>query len=65
MTLLEALTQRWLIVALAIAGAALVMAADRLGGGDTLRSQQMTRLGYGLTMASIALFIVAGFLSDQ
>lgn len=70
MELLSLLTQRWLVVALAVLGATLVMAASLVAGGRSGQSPPaiarfLTRLGYGLTFASIALFIVAGFSSGR
>jgi hypothetical protein len=59
------LTQRPLIVALAIGGAVLVMAAGHFSDRNPLRAAHLSKAGYAVTFASIALFIVAGFLSGR
>lgn len=71
MDLVSIVTQRWLVVGLAILGAILVMAASGLasrrdpGHPPPAGARLLSNLGYGLTFASIALFIVAGFLSGR
>lgn len=79
--MIDALTyisQRSIVVALAIIGALFVTAGSLLAKRSTrdrqpasipensrrALSQSLTVLGYVLTMTSIALFIVAGFVSD-
>lgn len=67
--LLPLLITRPVIVGLAVLGAALVMAAGLLKGkgGQPLGGPALfiNRLGYALTFVSVALFIVAGFLSGR
>lgn len=66
---LGALSQRPVIITLAIVGALLVTAASMLpqpkDGSTSALSRVLTRAGYGITGASIVLFIAAGFLSNQ
>ncbi|NKC12425.1 MAG: hypothetical protein GKR94_09540 [Gammaproteobacteria bacterium] len=61
----EFLLQRQLIIALAIGGALIVLTASYLmkREGRAVRQAAMwvERVGYGLTAASVALFIIAGF----
>jgi quinol-cytochrome oxidoreductase complex cytochrome b subunit len=67
--LLSLATSRPVIVALAILGALMVTAASILGrkqeGAPGPSTVLINRVGYALTFASIALFIVAGFLSGR
>lgn len=65
---MEVLTDRTIIIALAMVGACLATA------GSALRSRSrrtarwahlMVWAGYLVTVASVALFITAGFLSDR
>lgn len=67
--LLTVLTQKAVIVGLAIAGAALVMASELFGGTKAAapdrRAMALSKVGYGVTFVSIALFIVAGFISGR
>lgn len=69
MDLLAFLTQRPVIVGLAILGALMVMAASLFGGRDAAnpdrRALLLSKTGYAVTFASIALFIVAGFMSGR
>lgn len=69
MDVLAFFTQRPVIVGLAIAGAVMVMASGLLGGRDPSspdrRAMLLSKAGYAVTFASIALFIVAGFLSGR
>jgi len=69
MDLVSFLTQRSVIVALALAGATLVMLASMRRDGRTATPPGMSRLlvvtGYVMTGVSIILFIVAGFLSGR
>ena len=70
------ISQRPVVIALAIFGAALVTAGSltagsaRPGGGaesyptQKPLSRYLTRSGYAITVTSIVLFIVAGFVSD-
>jgi len=64
-----AMATRPIIIALAIAGALLVITASLMKGSGTEaptgRLALISRLGYALTFISITLFIVAGFLSDR
>ncbi len=78
-TLIDALiliSQRPVVITLALVGAALVTAgsltarANRPGGKISDRDRQtplsrtLTSSGYAITGASILLFIIAGFVSD-
>ena len=69
MELLIVLTQRPVIVGLAITGAMLVMASGLIGGKDATTSDRratvLSKTGYAVTFISIGLFIVAGFLSGR
>lgn len=71
------ISQRPVVIALAIVGALLVTAGSLITkprppgtpepDEEDLRgtfAQRLTTAGYVVTMASIALFIVAGFVSD-
>lgn len=76
---LIAISQREIVIALAIIGALLVTAGSLVAkprgrnkpvpspasedGQDTL-ARRLTRVGYAVTMVSVALFIIAGFVSD-
>lgn len=65
------LSQKWVVVTLALIGAVMVTAASLLAPRGTpvpsgrAVSSLLSRIGYGLTFASIVLFIVAGFLSGR
>lgn len=67
---LTLLSQRWVIVLLAIVGA-LMVTADGLMTGNTAGKAQpahitaLSRAGYAATAISILLFIVAGFMSGR
>jgi Na+-driven multidrug efflux pump len=67
--LLDALTDRTTIVALAILGAIIAMAGGMLGRKRTGHAEKLARLtlwaGYAISLASVALFIIAGFLSNR
>ena len=68
--LLSLLSQRWIVVTLAVIGALMVTAAglmtgNRAGEPQPWHIRALSRSGYGLTFASILLFIVAGFLSGR
>lgn len=69
MDLLAFFIQRPVIVGLAIAGAMMVMASGLFGGRGRAqpdrRAMLLSKAGYAVTFASIALFIVAGFLSGR
>jgi len=72
------ISQRHIVIALAIVGALLVTAGslvskprsrnapepDRRDDEQSVLARRLTTVGYVVTMASIALFIVAGFVSD-
>lgn len=71
------ISQRHIVIALAIVGALLVTAGSlmsRPGGKgapepdeddpQTVLARSLTTFGYVVTMTSVALFIVAGFVSD-
>ena len=56
------LLNREVVIVLAIAGAVLATAASSLEGRiGARRAMLVNRAGYGLTFASIAIFIVVGF----
>ncbi len=68
--MLAALAQRPIVAALAITGALLVSAGALVARPDRKEprraaAQYLTMAGYALTMASIFLFIAAGFLSGR
>jgi hypothetical protein len=69
MKLLDALTDRTTIVALAILGAIIAMAGGMLGRKRANHAGKLARLtlwaGYAISFTSIALFIIAGFLSNR
>ncbi len=69
MDLLALVTQRPVIVGLAIVGAMMVMASGLIGGRDSANPSRgamlLSKAGYAVTFASIVLFIVAGFLSGR
>lgn len=69
MDVVEALTQRSVIIGLAIVGAILVMGSGLLNGApetpQAKRSRLLSQTGYAVTFLSIALFIVAGFISGR
>ena len=60
---------RFLVFPLAVLGAALVLGASVLQwkrpGEDTRATVMLTRIGYGLTLVSMALFIYVGFLAER
>lgn len=63
-SLLDTLARREVVVGLALAGAALaVIGSVRRGGALRRLRDPIVYLGYILTGASVALFIVAGFRS--
>ncbi|MGI9500219.1 MAG: hypothetical protein ACR2P3_09285 [Geminicoccaceae bacterium] len=63
------LSQRPIVITLAVLGALLVMAGaliakpERSGSKRPL-ARRLTSSGYAITFASIVLFIIAGFVSD-
>ncbi len=67
MELVDFLLQRRIIIALAIMGAAVATLGNYLGREksrtDPRTARLILRLGYGITWTSVALFIVAGFMS--
>jgi hypothetical protein len=65
---MDFLTDRTLIIALAIVGACLATAGSvwRSRGRSTARwGNVMLWAGYLVTLASVMLFVTAGFLSDR
>lgn len=65
---MDFLTDRTLIIALAIVGACLAMAGSvwRSRGRNTARwGNVMLWAGYIVSLASVILFVTAGFLSDR
>lgn len=66
MDLLDLVLQRPVVIALAIAGAAVATVGSvllRQGSRvDPKTARLVLRVGYGITWASIAIFIIAGFL---
>jgi hypothetical protein len=66
---MEFFTDRTIIIALAIVGACLATAGSLLarghGGGSPVLARLILWIGYLVTLASVVLFIVAGFLSDR
>ncbi len=76
--LLIQISQRHIVIALAVVGALLVTAgslvakprgrnepeANEPDSKQGLLAKRLTTVGYVVTMVSIALFIVAGFVSD-
>lgn len=62
--ILTLITQRPVIIVLAITGALLVSASSFIAkpGADTQSSRRLSNAGYAVTGLSILLFIVAGFL---
>ncbi len=65
---MEPLTDRTMIIALAAAGACLVTAGSlwRSHSRNTARlAQAVVWAGYIVSLASVALFIAAGFLSGR
>ena len=65
---MELLTDRTMIIALAIAGACLATAGSvlRSRGRNTARlAHLMVWVGYLVSLASMALFVAAGFLSNR
>lgn len=69
MELLSFLLQREVIIATAIAGAAIAVVGTVLTGrkadSPPRLARGIMRFGYAITFASIALFIVAGFMSGR
>lgn len=60
--MLDALLRREVVIALAIAGAVLVMLASALAGRlGAQRSAWLNRAGYAITTLSMVIFIVVGF----
>lgn len=65
MDLLQALTDHTLIVVLAIAGGVLATVGSVLGQRQAVGArlaQVMLRSGYTVSLVSVGLFIIAGFL---
>jgi hypothetical protein len=65
---MDLLTDRTMIIALAIAGACLATAGSvlRSRGRNTARlAHLMVWVGYLVSLASVALFVAAGFLSNR
>lgn len=64
---LALITQRPVVIVLAITGALLVTAGSYMAKPDkpTKASRSLTVVGYVLTVLSVLLFIIAGFMSDQ
>lgn len=72
------ITQRPIVITFAIIGALLVTAGSLVAkpaqtrqdpneepsDGQSRLSRTLTRTGYAITMVSITLFIIAGFISD-
>ena len=69
MELLSHLTSRPVIVMLAVVGAIVATLASWLGSKPSLiaprNAKALLRAGYAITWASVAAFIVAGFLSGR
>ena len=69
MELLDALTDRALVITLAILGAIITTAGAVLGNKGTGHAAKLRRVmiwtGYSISFASVVLFIVAGFLSGR
>jgi hypothetical protein len=69
MDMLNALADRNVIVALAIAGAIIATVGSLLGhkrsGLAARRARAIVWAGYAVSGVSVALFIVAGFLSSR
>ncbi len=61
--LLDFLTQRKVVFALAIIGAAIVTFASR-PARQVAQRRQWSMAGYIVTGCSVLLFIIAGFLND-
>lgn len=65
MALLDWLLQREVVVTLAIVGALIATAGsyfvNRASTGDPRLAKIILKTGYGITFASIGLFIIAGF----
>ncbi len=61
--LLDILTQREVVIAVAIIGAVIVTLDSRLNRKATPR-KPWTRIGYLVTGCSVLLFIIAGFRHD-
>jgi hypothetical protein len=68
MELLALLLQRKVIIALALVGAAIAVVGSVLlkkgGAVDPRLARFVLRFGYGVTWASVALFIAAGFFGS-
>lgn len=64
---LTLLTQRPVIIVLAITGAILVTAGSYMGkpGEQSPTARRISILGYVITGLSVVLFIVAGFMPKQ
>jgi hypothetical protein len=69
MTGLGWLLQREVIVTLAIVGALIATVGSAMTGRAGVQGaalcRHVVRVGYAITFASMALFIIAGFLSDR
>ncbi|MGE0854667.1 MAG: hypothetical protein AB7E80_17310 [Hyphomicrobiaceae bacterium] len=68
--LISSLAQRHVVIALAILGAVLVTAGTLMSNANPNAPPRpvpraLTRIGYVLTIASVMLFIAAGFLSSR
>jgi drug/metabolite transporter (DMT)-like permease len=66
---MEFLTDRTIIIALAIVGACLATAGSLFTRGHGRRTPRLARLtlwiGYLVSLASVILFVVAGFLPSR
>jgi hypothetical protein len=63
---MELLTDRTMIIALAIVGACLATAGSLWRSRSTARlAHLMVWVGYLVSLASVALFVAAGFLSNR
>ena len=66
---LSLVSQRPVIIALAMVGALLVVAASLMPetreGSQRVLPQILTRAGYTITVVSMLLFITAGFLAER
>jgi len=69
MELFNALTDRALVIALAILGAIIATAGTVVGNKGTGHAAKLRRAmmwtGYSISFGSVVLFIVAGFLSGR
>jgi hypothetical protein len=65
---MELLTDRTMIIALAIVGACLATAGSlwrRQSRSAAMLANSMVWIGYLVSLASVALFVAAGFLSNR